>query len=303
MSGKRWTLVAAALLGLALLATSSPVSAADPSRGEPVYTRANASWARGEFDVAEALYHEALEQGGLNRNETLHSYVYMASARAVQGKREQAMSAFRQAVLIDPSFVLPSEAGKKAKVLGEQVRAREGRNGPFVMTALIPTRVSSGNAFAIGVQMDASRAALLTKVGLTVTSGMSGGAYEFEEDVPTPTGENTVKMKFDVPARMAMPGTEVHVKLAGLDPHDNELVTTEGHVTVAQGTGSAGIIAVTPTPDDPNNKPEKKKGGFWSSPIPYIIGGLILVGAGVGVYFATRPGDDVTLASVHVQQQ
>ncbi len=300
MLGKRWTLIAAVLLALA---TSHSVSAADPPRGEPVYARANSAWARGEFDVAEALYHEALEQGGLTRSETLHAYVYMASARAVQGKRDQAMSAFRQAVLIDPSFVLPSEAGKKAKALGEQVRARDGRNGPFVMTALIPTRASSGNPFAIGVQMDASRAALLTRVGLTVTSGMSGGAYQFAEDVPTPTGENTVKMKFDVPARMAMPGTEVHIKLAGLDPHDNELVTTEGHVTIAQGTGSAGIVAVAPTPDDSNNKHEKKKGGFWSSPFPYIIGGLILVGAGVGVYVATRPGDDVTLASVHVQQQ
>jgi hypothetical protein len=300
---KRWTLVAAVSLGFTALATTHPVMAADPPRGEAVLTRANSAWGRGEFDVAEALYHEALEQGGLNRNETLRAYVYMASARAVQGKREQALSAFRQAVLIDPSFILPPEAGKKAKVLGEQVRARDGRNGPFVMTAQIPTRASSGNPFAVGVTMDASRAALLTRVGLTVTSGMSGGAYQFEQEVPAPTGESTVKMKFDVPARMAMPGTEIRVKLAGLDPHDNELVTTEGHVAIAQGTGAAGIVASAPTPNDRNNTSEKKKGGFWSSPFPYIIGGLVLVGAGVGVYFATRPGDDVTLASVHVQPQ
>ena len=77
----------------------------------------------------------------------------MASARAVQGKREQALSAFRQAVLIDPSFVLPPEAGKKAKVLGEQVRARDGRNGPFIMTAQIPARASSGNPF-VGRRVD-----------------------------------------------------------------------------------------------------------------------------------------------------
>ena len=299
---RRWTLLAAAGISLTAFAVSDPVFAADPPRGEAVLTRANSAWGRGEFDVAEALYHEALEQGGLNRNETLRSYVYMASARAVQGKREQALSAFRQAVLIDPSFVLPPEAGKKARILGEQVRAREGRVGPFIMTASIPARASSGNAFAVGVSMEASRAALLTRVGLTVTSGMSGGAYQFEQEVPT-TGDSTVRMKFDVPARMAMPGTELRVKLAGLDPHDNELVTTEGHVAIAQGTGAAGLVAVTPPFEDRKDQPEKKKGGFWSSPFPYIIGGLVLVGAGVGVYFATRPGDDVTLASVHVQQQ
>ncbi len=303
MLDKRWTLVAAVSLGLSALGSTNSAMAADPPRGEAVFTRANTAWGRGEFDVAEALYHEALEQGGLTRNETLRSYVYMASARAVQGKREQALSAFRQAVLIDPSFVLPPEAGKKAKILGEQVRAREGRNGPFVMTAQIPARASSGSSFMVGVSMDASRAALLTRVGLTVTSGMSGGAYQFEEDVPPPTGDSTMKMKFEVPARMAMPGSEIRVKLAGLDAHDNEIVTTEGHVAIANGAGAAGIIAATPTPDDRNTKSEKKKGGFWSSPFPYIIGGLVLVGAGVGVYFATRPGDDVTLASVHVQQQ
>ncbi len=110
-------------------------------------------------------------------------------------------------------------------------------------------------------------------------------------------------MKFDVPARMAMPGSELRVKLAGLDPHDNELVTTEGHVTIAQGTGAAGLVAVVPPPGESGDNQPKKKGGFWSSPFPYIIGGLVLVGGVVGVYFATRPGDDVTLASVHVQQQ
>ena len=70
-------------------------------------------------------------------------------------------------------------------------------------------------------------------------------------------------MKFDVPARMAMPGSEIHVKLAGLDPHDNELVTTEGHVAIAQGTGAAGIVAADAhTSDDRNKRRKRKKGGF-----------------------------------------
>ncbi|MGH7331056.1 MAG: hypothetical protein ACREJX_22130, partial [Polyangiaceae bacterium] len=117
----------------ALTLGTSSIVLADDARGPGVMTRANTAWGRGDFDVAEALYHEALEQGGLPRNDTLKAYLYMACARAVQGKREQALSAFRQAVLLDPHFTLPPEAGKKALVLGEQVRAKEGRVGPFVM--------------------------------------------------------------------------------------------------------------------------------------------------------------------------
>ncbi|MEO8878579.1 MAG: tetratricopeptide repeat protein [Polyangiaceae bacterium] len=302
-------MLAAAGLGMSALVAAAPVFAADPPRGAPVLARANSAWARGEFDVAEALFHESLEQGGLSRNDTLRAYVYMASARAVQGKRDQALSAFRQAVLIDPSFELPPEAGKKAKALGEQVRAREGRVGPFVLTAEIPARASSGSPFAVKLSMDASHAALLTRVGLTVSSGVGSAPYQFEQEVPQ-TAENTVKLKFDVPARVALPGSELRIKLAGLDRHDNELVTTEGHTKIAEGTGSAGLVAVhsrnsgtSHDADEDEGGEKKKSGGFWSGPLPYIIGGAVLVGAGAGVYFATRPGEDVSLASVRVQSQ
>lgn len=296
---RRWALFAGA--AAMTLGASATVFAADGAPGGGVLGRANTAWGRGEFDVAETLYHEALEQGGLSRNDTLKAYVYMACARAVQGKREQALSAFRQAVLIDPRFTLPPEAGKKALVLGEQVRAKESKVGPFVMSAEIPSRVDSGTSFTVRVSMDASRAALLTRVGLSVSDGLGSNPYEYEQEVPQSNGDGPVKMKFDVPAKMAMPGSELKIKLAGLDPHDNELVTTEGHTAVGGATSVASGGSTLPRK---NEEPEKKKGGgFWSSPVPYVIAGLAVAGAGVGVYFATRPGDQVSLAAVKVQSQ
>lgn len=283
-----------------LVATSTPSFADDEPRGAGPMNRANTAWGRGEFDVAEALYHEALEQGGLSRDSTLKAYVYMACARAVQGKREQALSAFRQAVLIDAHFAIPSEAGKKAVALGEQVRAKEGHVGPFVLQTEAPQRVASGTAFTVKVTMDESRAALLTRVALKVTGGLGPGSFETEQEVPQ-GGDGPVKMKFDVPAKIAMPGSELKIRLAGLDPHDNELVTADAHTSVA-GSGVAVVGGHGHETTEP--PPEKKKGGgFWSSPAPYIIAGLALAGAGVGVYFATRPGDEVSLASVKVQSQ
>ena len=295
----RWTILAAS--AALTLSASTTAFAADDARGGGVLGRANTAWGRGEFDVAEALYHEALEQGGLSRSDTLKAYVYMACARAVQGKREQALSAFRQAVLIDPRFTLPPEAGKKALALGEQVRAKEGKVGPFVMAAEIPSHADSGSSFSVRLSMDASRAALLTRVGLTVTDGLGTSPYEYEQDVPPNDGDAPVKMKFDVPAKMAMPGSELKIKLAGLDPHNNELVTAEGHTTIG---GTAAVASSGDALPHKNEEPEKKKGGgFWSSPVPYVLAGLAVAGAGVGVYFATRPGDQVSLAAVKVQTQ
>ncbi len=261
--------------GVLTLILSAPAHA-DEARGTGPMSRANTAWGKGEFDVAEALYHEALEQGGLSRADTLHAYVYMACARVVQNKKEQAVSAFRQAVLIDPTFAVPSEAGKKAYQLGQQVKAREARVGPFVMNLQMPSKVPSGTAFTVTVSMDASRAALLMRIGLTVTDGLGSPPYQFQEDVPQDGAAKTVQMKLDVPAKVVLP---------------NGATVANGPSLVAHGD------------DGPPPKDQKKSGGFWSSPVPYIIAGAALAGAGVGIYFATKPGDSVSLASVQVHSQ
>lgn len=294
------SLLAAGVLTLILTAPAH----ADEARGTGPMSRANTAWGKGEFDVAEALYHEALEQGGLSRADTLHAYVYMACARVVQNKKEQAVSAFRQAVLIDPTFAVPSEAGKKAYQLGQQVKAREAHVGPFVMSLQVPSKVPSGTAFTVTVSMDASRAALLTRIGLTVTDGLGSSPYQFQEEVPQDGSDKTVQMRLDVPAKVVLPNAELRVSIAGLDRHDNELVTTASHVSVGGGsTVGAGGILVARGGDGPPPKDQKKSGGFWSSPVPYILAGAALAGAGVGIYFATKPGDSVSLASVQVHSQ
>jgi hypothetical protein len=56
-----------------------------------------------------------------------------------------------------------------------------------------------------------------------------------------------------------------------------------------------------PIPEPKKDKDDSKKGGFWSSPWPYVIGGVALAAGGAAVYVATRPTDDVAVGGAAVR--
>ncbi len=271
-------------------------SSGDEARGAASFERAQAAWNRGEFDTAETLYREALDQGGLAKKDVLEAYVFMGSARAVQGKKEPALVAFRQAALLDPKFKPPGEAGKKANQLAEVARKQQAKIGQLALKAEMPQSVGVAQAFPIDVTLDPSHVAILTRVGVSVNDGLGQKPFVFEQPA-------AAQLHFNVPASIAVADARLIVKLVGLDAHDNELVTTEGHVQVG-GAGTKGAVVAGKT-DAAGNTTAKKDAtssrSIWSTPWPYLIGGVALVGAGGAVYFATRPGDSVTVTAVHVQ--
>jgi hypothetical protein len=296
-----------ALLGLCLTTSvahgqtpSAASSTGDAARGAASFERAQAAWNRGEFDTAETLYREALDQGGLPKKDVLEAYVFMGSARAVQGKKEPALVAFREAALLDPKFKTPSEAGKKANQLAEVARKQQAKIGQLALKAEMPQSVGAAQAFPINVSLDPSHVAILTRVGVSVNDGLGQKPFVFEQPA-------AAQLRFNVPASIAVADARLIVKLVGLDAHDNELVTTEGHVQVG-AVGSKGVpiaVAGSGTTNAPGDTTPKKDAtsskSIWSTPWPYLIGGVALAGAGGAVYFATRPGDSVTVTAVHVQ--
>jgi hypothetical protein len=119
----------------------------------------------------------------------------------------------------------------------------------------------------------------------------------------------------------------VHVD--ALDAHDNRLATREQRVQVegmpappppppplaavapitifgpsSSSSGSSSGSGLTFQGSFPGSgeAPDRDKGhgGFWSSPWTYLLGGVALAGAGVAVYFAARPTEDVSIASARV---
>ncbi|WP_394848353.1 hypothetical protein LZC95_12925 [Pendulispora brunnea] len=289
-------------------AASERIRNADPPRGGPAFEHAQAAWGRGDFDVAEQQFAEALEQGGLPRKDVLKAHVYLGAARAVLGKRDRALAAFRIAATLDPSFKVPSEAGKKATLIADT--ARRQRSQPVTLQAEAPADVGVGRPFRVEVSLVGSQSPI-TRVVLAVGDSATS-SYRTEQAA-------SAHVAFDVPGRIATDGAALLVRVSGLDARGNEWVSSESNVRVETETQGPTPLPIASVPPPLTNESAKssafrvsaapatkddhdsKSGGFWSSPWPYIIGGAVLAGAGAGAYFLLRPSDDVTVAPVQVQ--
>jgi hypothetical protein len=109
-----------------------------------------------------------------------------------------------------------------------------------------------------------------------------------------------------------MPNASILVRVDALDRQGNRLASAEervrvpegGSAAVAAGSGSkGGSSAASSSADRPADSDSgvRKGGGFWSSPWPYLIGGIAIASAGTAVYFGTRPTAQVAVGQVGVK--
>jgi hypothetical protein len=291
-------------------ARAAPPSVPPPPPGADALASARTAWDKGQFDAAETFYKSALDHGGLAPEDTLDAYVHLGTARAVLGKKTLARAAFRQAALIDRKFALPPEGGRKANAIASAARKEEAKLGSIRLAAKFPDQVPSGAPFRVSATLDAKHAAVTAKIGIDARDPASGRHWSTSEVA-------SVKVRFDVPADMVTPGATLVVRVDALDPHDNRLATREARVIVE---GTAPVEEPPPTPvaaPSPavvtlplmsfeaaapleEKKSEKSGGGFWSSPWPYLLGGVALAAGGAAVYIETRPTDDVSIGAARV---
>ncbi len=304
------------------MTVATPARAEVAAPGAETLTRAREAWDKGDFDSAEPLYKEALDRGGLSSKDTLDCYVHLGTSRSVMGRKRDALIAFRRAALMDPRFVVPAEAGKRATQLANQARREEAKIGAFQLKTDVPEQVPSQKPFRVGATMDATHVSLISKIGLSARDPASDKSYERSDAAAG-------NMSFDLPASIAIPNATLTVRIDGLDAHDNRLVSVEKRVKVGPGTGAAEPLvgapvpagganakvagpsaAVQPTPKElgkdtgrssGDGSANKKSGGFWGSPWPYVLGGVALAAGGAAVYLGTRPTDDVLVGGATVR--
>jgi hypothetical protein len=316
-------------LFVGLLAGSA--SAADASsNGEAILPRARSAWDRGDWRQAEALYKHALDAGGLSPNGALDAYVRLGTAAALLKKRDAALVAYRHAALLQPRFTVPRLAGRRGAQLANLARKQEAKIGVFHLGAEVPENVAPGLPLQVAATLDADHAAILARVAVLAsdTGHGEGAAQTFRDTQPSNTN-----VRFTLPGTLLTAGATITVRIDALDVHDNRMASVERLVHVAGETAIAGLTPIVPgvpgrtdssarpplTAKSGVQAPEvlladvrplrakeadsdggSKGGGFWHTAWPYVISGVALAAGGAVAYFATRPGDDVTVGAARI---
>ena len=269
--------------------------------GDEALSRARAAWDRGDYDVAEPLYRQAIELGGLAPAAVLDAYVRLGASRAVLGKNEAALAAFKAAALINNQFKVPPEAGRRALQIAERARRAEAQVGAIDLHADVPASLEPGQAAAVDATLDATHAAVASRIAVLARDPTTGKSYE-------QANEAASSVHFKLPASLALPDATIVVRVDALDRHGNRLASVEQRMRVGPTTAGAALpaaIASSSSKPGTEERHDAKKGhGFWSSPWPYVIGGAALAAGGAAIYLAARPstigGDDVNVGTVHV---
>jgi hypothetical protein len=265
-----------------------------PAAGQAALGRARLSWEKGDYDVAEPLYAEAIEAGGLAPPDVLEAYVHLGAARAVLGKQPGALAAFKAAAVLDAGFTVPPEAGKKAVTLADHARKLEANMGTISLQAVVPAEADPGKPIPVDVTLDAAHASVSgSKLGLYARDGLGGRVH-------TESVRASSRAHFDLPAELALPSATLRIRVDWLDAHANRLATAEEQLHVHPLTaGSTPLIATTQPREDHELAPAPPH-GFWHTAWPYVLGGVALAAGGIATYFAVRPADDVNVTGVRV---
>lgn len=306
------------MFAVAVAGAGARTSAAAEPAGAPILKQARAAWERGSLEASEPLYRDALEKGGLSPTEVLEGYVRLGAIRATLGKKDSSLAAFRAASVLDASFNVPSEGGIKAMRIAEKAKKDTAKIGSIRLSVQTPSTVTAGKSFKVGATIDRAHLRMLKKVALVAKDTRDSAPGK--ELVLEATPDESVE--FDVSADMTTPGASLSIRVDALDAHDNRLASGDERVRVPDNQVGA-VVAAAPgassksstarpessvgptmqTPPPIEDRSARTGGSFWSSPWPYIIGGIALAGTGAAVYFGTRPSDNVSVGSAGVRPQ
>ena len=202
------------------------------------------------------------------------------------------------------TFAVPTEAGPKGPAYAAQAKKDTAKIGSIQLSIKAPKEATSGKPFTVTASLDGSHIPIVAKIGLVARDGTSGKEVVAE-------GKPGESVDLEVASELTMPNASILVRVDALDRQGNRLASAEERVRVPENGGAAVVAAggskggssassSSSAPAD-SDSGVRKGGGFWSSPWPYLIGGIAIASAGTAVYFGTRPTAQVAVGQVGVK--
>jgi hypothetical protein len=280
------------MLGLACVLFCAPPLAHANAAADKL-AAAETAWHNGELENARKLYEDALAGGGLSPKQVVIAYSRIGTVKAALRDKNGALSAFRVAAAVDPQFELPDDSGPIAKKLYAQARADAAQQGQkLTITVKAPDTTKEREPFTVQTTIPAGFAVLVSQVVVTVRDPLTSKEWR-KSQAAQPS------LTFQFPGRVAIPGAKLKIHVAAMDSQSNEWAVADAHTDVSGKRILESMNeVVSPFADDSKKdqgKQEKSK-SLLSGPVPWIVGGALVVG-GIILFAVTRSSSDVSVGA------
>jgi tetratricopeptide (TPR) repeat protein len=250
-------------------------------RGVELLTSARAAWEQGALEEAGALYRSALEAGKLTVEEVLEAHTHLGTVAFSTGKFDQAKQHFLVAAMVDPNFLLPAEANRRANDFAGEQRKYARAVGKLDLSLRPPASASAGKPVRVEVRVRREALSTLKKIELS----LEVGKRRLAQQILDAKSEVTMQVTVDAFPR----SSQLQLIVRGLDDHESTLVTRTATLQLEASASSDGPSAQSPRPSTVSGR------SFWATPWPYIIAGTLLVSGGVTLIVMTHHPDVDTL--------
>jgi tetratricopeptide (TPR) repeat protein len=269
------------------------VSGAFAKEGDGRRKQAEDAFGHQEYETAEKLFKKLIEDGELEQDAVIGAYVRLGGSRAMLGKKDEAVKAFRAAAVLDPNFVPTPDGNPKVIEAAQIARSSVAKLGPLVFEAKVPERVELGTPVAVTAIVDPAHLPMVSRLLVTVKQHDKENATVLatKSELSDPSGSTKLTLD-ELPKDVA----EVDIQVSALDKFRNKIAsqsfTRSLKAAVVAGESGAGGSIYGDRADSKKKKTsdEKDSVGIFSTAWPFVVGGVVLAAGGVSMYYyLSRP--------------
>lgn len=248
------------------------------SSGAAEIESAEQLYAKLDYEQANTVADRVTKRSGLSHDQLVRAYRVLGITYAILDKEEQAKDAFLTLLTYDPEFQI--DTGLGPKVTTPYMEARGTFRSLLQKPGIdVVSNVSTSGGTVKVTTRNPTKVVKKVVVGYRWTSS---GSYTVSEVAP---GEAVIEVSAAPQGR-----TRLDFYAQALDERDNA-VFEAGNATVPKSAFAAA---------DGSGGGDTKKDGtpFYKSPIFWAIAGAAAIGGGTAIFFAARPNDPPTSASL-----